>query len=176
MVALMTVTVMTATSCTIEGGTPYDNTPVSSFEIDRYLGSWFEIARYDHRFERGLTNAMAKYSLAADGTVKVENSGWEDGEKSTAEGVAKLTATPGLLRVSFFGPFFSDYRVLLVDEAYTYALVGSKSRDYLWILCRTPRLTDEARATVLGEMSRRGYEKNDLIWVDHSRNFKLYNF
>lgn len=176
MAVLMTAAIPAVTSCKLEGGEPFDNTTVATLDLDRYTGGWFEIARYDHRFERGLTNVMARYGKNDNGTLSVTNTGWKDGIQSSAEGKARTTDKPGLLRVSFFGPFYSDYRVLFVDEGYTYALVGSGSRGYLWILCRTPRLTDEAKATLLGEMSRRGYDEGDLIWVEQSRNLKMYNF
>ena len=142
-----------------------DNSPVGSLDLDKYLGKWYEIARFDHSFERDVEQARAEYTLQEDGTVKVLNSGVKNGEPMTAEGKAKRTETPALLRVSFFGPFYSDYRVMLVDSAYRYALVGSGSDDYLWLLSRTPQISDSVRTVMLDEASRRGYDTGALIWV-----------
>ncbi len=142
-----------------------DNTPVAALDLNRYLGEWYEIARFDHSFERGVEQAKANYSLKDDGTIKVVNSGTKDGKSKTAVGKGKRTDTPALLRVSFFGPFYADYRVMLIDEAYTYALVGSGSADYLWILSRTPSLDDDAKGAIFDEIHRRGYDARKLIWV-----------
>lgn len=142
-----------------------DNTPVAGIDLDKYLGTWYEVARFDHSFERGVEQARAEYTLQADGTIKVLNSGFKEGEPTTAEGKAKQTDTPALLRVSFFGPFYADYRVMLVDSAYRYALVGSGSDDYLWLLSRTPQISDSVRTVLLDEARRRGYDTDALIWV-----------
>lgn len=145
-----------------------DNSVVSDFDTDRFLGEWYEIARFDHWFERDMQNTKAKYTLLENGRIEVVNSGIKDGKQEESKGKAKLTDTPALLRVSFFGPFYSDYRILLVDKGYSYALVGSGSDDYLWILSRTPVLSDEAKTVILNEAKRRGYEVGNLIWVRHS--------
>ena len=104
--------------------------------------------------------------LNEDGTIKVVNSGIKDGKPKTAIGKGKTTDTPGLLRVSFFGPFYADYRVMLIDKDYSRALVGSGSADYLWILSRTPGLPETAKAELLAEARRRGYDTDKLIWVE----------
>ena len=142
-----------------------DNTPVAALDLNRYLGEWYEIARFDHSFERGVEQAKANYSLKDDGTIKVVNSGVKDGKPKTAIGKGKTTDTPGLLRVSFFGPFYADYRVMLIDKDYSHALVGSGSADYLWILSRTPSLDGDAKVAILDEIHRRGYYAKKLIWV-----------
>lgn len=142
-----------------------DNAPVAALDLSRYLGEWYEIARFDHSFERGVEQAKANYSLKADGTIAVVNSGVKNGKQKTAIGKGKTTDTPGLLRVSFFGPFYADYRVMMIDEDYTYALVGSGGADYLWILSRTPGLPETAKAELLAEARRRGYVTDKLIWV-----------
>lgn len=146
----------------------YDNTPVKAVNLERYLGDWYEIARYDHQFERDLSHCKANYTLNDDGTIKVTNSGIKDGETHVSEGKAKTTDNPGILRVSFFGPFYSDYRILLLANDYSYALVGSKSNDLLWILARKPYLSIQTQSTILEEISRRGYKTEELIWVDQS--------
>lgn len=148
------------------GKTTVDNSVVDAFELDRFLGRWYEIARFDHRFERGMQRTQANYVLRGDGKVDVLNTGLKDGVPHESKGVAKRTDTPALLRVSFWGPFYSDYRVLLLDDDYRYALVGSGSDDYLWILSRTPQISEEVKRLILAEAQRRGYDTGKLIWVE----------
>lgn len=144
-----------------------DNAPITTdFSLDRYLGQWYEIARFDHRFERGIQQSTAQYSLRPDGKVAVLNSGIKDGKPKDARGKAKLTDNPAILRVSFFGPFYGDYRILLLDPDYRYVLVGGSSAKYLWILSRTPQLPEGARELLLAEATRRGYDISQLIWVE----------
>lgn len=142
-----------------------DNSVVTDFDLNRFLGSWYEIARFDHKFERGMEQTKAMYVLRDDGKVDVLNTGIKNGEHSEAKGLAKLTDTAGLLRVSFWGPFYSDYRIMLLDNDYQYALIGSGSDDYLWILSRTPRISDETKTQILAEAQKRGYDTTKLIWV-----------
>ncbi len=142
-----------------------DNSVVSGLDFDRFLGSWYEVARFDHFFERGLSHTKARYVIRNDGDIDVINTGIKDGKPKTAKGIAKLTDTPALLRVSFFGPFYSDYRVMLLDADYHYMLIGSGSDNYLWILSRTPHLSEEAKTEILSEARRRGYDTDKLIWV-----------
>ena len=147
-----------------------DNAPVATLDLSRYLGEWYEIARFDHSFERGVEQAKANYTQNADGTIKVVNSGIKNGKPKTAVGKGKTTDTPGLLRVSFFGPFYADYRVMMIDEDYTYALVGSGGADYLWILSRTPEVPETAKSELLAEAQRRGYDTDKLIWVRQGKD------
>ncbi len=142
-----------------------DNTPVASLDLNRYLGDWYEIARFDHSFERGLEFCKANYALRKDGKIAVTNTGIKDGKPKTSNGKAKTTDTPALLRVSFFGPFYSDYRVMMLDANYQWALVGSKNAKYLWILSRTPQLPKATLDSILAEAKRRGYDTSKLIWV-----------
>lgn len=144
-----------------------DNSVVDNFDLSRFLGSWYEIARFDHRFERGMQQTKATYTLREDGKVDVLNTGTKKGKPFEAKGVAKLTDVPSLLRVSFWGPFFSDYRVMLIDDDHQYALIGSGSDDYLWILSRTPQIPAETKDTILAEAVKRGYDTDKLIWVKH---------
>lgn len=155
--------IVTLLSCT--SANAVDNSTVKDFNLQKYLGTWYELARYDHSFERGLTHCTAQYSLRPDGKVRVLNRGIRDGTPSQSEGKAKMTNTPGLLRVSFWGPFYSDYRVLMLGPDYSYALVGSGSGKYLWILSRTPLLPEATLLTIMSEASRRGYDTSKLIWV-----------
>lgn len=142
-----------------------DNSVVTNFDLDRFLGRWYEIARFDHKFERGIDHAQANYALRPDGKVSVINTGLKNGRHSEAKGVAKLTDTPALLRVSFWGPFYSDYRILLLDDDYNYALIASGSDKYLWILSRTPQISEKVKTEILAEARKRGYPTDRLIWV-----------
>ena len=145
--------------------TEIDNSTVKSVDLNRYLGSWYEIAKYDHVFERGLDYAMANYTLRDDGKIDVLNTGIKDGRAKDAKGIAKTTNIPGLLKVSFFGPFYSDYRIMMLDTNYQYVLVGGSNDKYLWILSRTPQLDDATKTLILAEANRRGYDTSKLIWV-----------
>ena len=142
-----------------------DNSVAGGIKLDKYLGQWYEIARFDHVFERGIEFCKANYSLRDDGKIDVLNTGIKEGKPSEAKGKAKLTDNPRVLRVSFFGPFYSDYRIMLLDPDYRWVLVGGSSDKYLWILSRTPVLADDVRTTILAEATRRGYDVSKLIWV-----------
>ena len=142
---------------------------VKEVDLQRYLGKWYEIARFDHSFERGLVGATATYSMRDDGKIKVLNQGYKntlDGELSKAEGKAKLTDEPGKLKVSFFWIFYADYYILELDANYQWALIGSKSDKYLWILSRTPKLEDNVKNLILHHAAKRGYDTSKLIWVE----------
>jgi len=162
---LITFVLMAILLTACSGQLTVDNSVVDTLDLNRYLGDWYEIARFDHSFERDMDFCKATYTLREDGKIDVLNTGIKDGEPKEAKGKGKLTDTPALLRVSFFGPFYADYRVMLLDSAYQYALIGSGSDDYLWILSRTPKLTDDVKATILTEAKRRGYKTEELIWV-----------
>ena len=153
----------------------FENSTVDSFDLSRYLGDWYEIARFDHSFERGMDNTMAQYILQDDGKVIVLNTGWENGKFKLAEGKAEYKdpeGDPGHLRVSFFLFFYSDYNIMMVDENYQISLVGSKAKNYLWILSRTPVPDPDLLQMVLEEAENRGYDVSKLIWVDQSRNIE----
>ena len=146
---------------------------IPEFQLSRYLGKWYEIARFDHSFERGMTNVIAEYSLRPDGMVRVLNSGWKNGKKKVAEGKARQPdplGEPSKLEVSFFWFFYSDYNVLMLDNDYQYALVGSSGPGYLWILARTPEIPDDVREAMLDEAVKLGYDVSRLIWIDQSSN------
>ena len=159
---LMALSAMLFTGCE---SAKLDNSTVKSVDLSRYLGSWYEIARFDHSFERGMEYAMAHYTMRDDGKIDVLNTGIKDGRAKDAKGIAKTTNQQGLLRVSFFGPFFSDYRIMMLDAEYQYVLVGGGNQNYLWILSRTPQLEDSTKTLILAEAERRGYDTNKLIWV-----------
>ena len=142
-----------------------DNSTVKELDMERFLGRWYEIARFDHRFERNMEYTEAEYSMRDDGNIDVMNTGIKNGKLKTAKGRAKKTDNPAMLRVSFFRPFYSDYRVMMLDSAYQYALIGSGDSDYLWILARQPQLHRDTKAKIVGEAERRGYDTGKLIWV-----------
>jgi apolipoprotein D and lipocalin family protein len=146
--------------------------PVRGFELERYLGTWYEIARLDHRFERGLSRVTATYSLREDGGVRVVNRGFnaDEGEWEEAEGKAYVVDDPtvGQLKVSFFGPFYGGYNVIELDQAdYRYALVAGPTRSYLWILAREPSLDPEILDGLRKQAGRLGFDTGDLIYVEH---------
>ena len=143
-----------------------DNSVSGGLELEKYLGDWYEVARFNHRFERGISHSKANYSLTDDGRIAVQNTGLKDGVRKVAKGKTKFTDSPRILRVSFFWFFYGDYRILLLDPDYQWALVGGGSDKYLWILSRTPQLAPADKATILAEASRRGYNVDDLIWVE----------
>lgn len=144
-----------------------DRRTVASFDPDRFMGRWYEIARFDHRFERGLQRVEARYRPLGDGRIEVLNSGTApDGKRRTARGIARSGRRPGALRVSFFRPFYSDYNLLELGDDYDWALVGSRSPDYLWILARTPRLPDDTLRRILRLAGARGYDTDRLLFVE----------
>ena len=154
-------------------GTPEGVDPVSDFEADRYLGRWYEIARLDHSFERGLTRVTAEYSRRDDGAVRVINRGFdaEDGVWRDIEGVARFVGPEdeGHLKVSFFGPFYASYVVFELErESYDYAFVSGFNRDYLWLLAREPTVSADLRDDFLRQVSDLGFDTAELIWVDQS--------
>ena len=157
--------------CTTAIGQKTDNSTITSFDLDRYLGHWYEIARYDHSFERGLVGCQTEYSLREDGKIKVLNSGYLntlDGKYKESIGKARVkkNGKPGQLQVSFFGPFYSDYYILDLAPDYSYSVVGSSSPKYLWILSRTPQLTTATKDKILKGLRQRGYDTTKLIWVE----------
>lgn len=153
-------------------GAPDGVEPVSEFDLNRYLGTWYEIARLDHRFERGLSNVTADYSLRDDGGVRVINRGYnaEDGQWDEAEGKAYFVGDEnvGQLKVSFFGPFYGGYNVFELDkEGYRYSMVAGPDRSYLWILSRKPDLDDEILERLLARAGELGFPLRELIMVEH---------
>lgn len=149
-----------------------DKTVVEQLDIQRYLGTWYEIARYDHRFERGLIGVTADYSTRDDGNIKVVNSGYEnsfEGKFSQAIGKAKIPKpekAPAKLKVSFFLFFYGDYFVMELDKDYQWAVIGSSSDEYLWILSRNPQMKNEVYTDLLNRLKKRGYDVSSLIKVE----------
>lgn len=144
---------------------------VSSFDLQRYQGRWYEIARLDHSFERGLSNVSATYTPQPDGSVQVLNRGFSaaKGEWREAIGKAWFTGAPttGSLKVSFFGPFYGGYHVVSLDSDYRWALVVGADLDYAWILAREKTLAADTRTALLARAKALGVDTEALIWVDH---------
>lgn len=145
--------------------TKIDNQPVA-INLNKYLGKWYEIARFDHSFERDMQKVTAEYKLLPDGMIQVINSGYRNGKFKETIGKAKTTDTSGLLRVSFFMNFYSDYRVLMIDKDYQYVLVGGNSPKYLWILSRTPHLSKDVLDYIITVAKEKGYDTDKLIYVE----------
>lgn len=155
-------------------GVPEGVEPIRGFELERYLGTWHEIARLDHSFERGLTEVSAEYSLRDDGGVKVVNSGFNaaSGQRESAEGKAYFVDSPdvGRLKVSFFGPFYGAYNIIALDKArYSYVMIAGNSTDYLWILARSPMLEPAVLQDLVRQAQALGFPTQDLIYLQPTR-------
>ncbi len=153
-------------------GMPAGITPVEPFDLDRYLGRWYEIARLDHPFERGLSEVTADYSIRDDGLVRVVNRGYDQdaGRWKQVEGRARFVREPtqGFLKVSFFGPFYGSYIIFELDqENYNYALVSGPDTSYLWILARQPHLSDDIKQRLIATARDKGFAVDNLIVVEH---------
>lgn len=148
--------------------------PVQGFALERYLGRWHEIARLDHRFERGLTDVTATYSLRSDGGIDVVNRGYDAAERKwrEAKGRAYFLDDPDIasLKVTFFWPIYGGYHVIALDRAgYRYALVSGPSRNYLWILARERELPEAVMNELKSIAHANGFDVNALIYVTHQR-------
>lgn len=152
--------------------------PIANFDVNQYLGTWYEIARFDFYFEKDLDNTSAQYSLDKQGNVQVLNSGYNT-KKSTwskADGTAKFRGDTkiGALKVSFFGPFYSGYSIIALDEQYKYALIAGKNLDYLWILSREKSIPKEVKEEYLKKAKEIGYDTSRLLWIKHDREDNPY--
>ncbi len=137
-------------------------------DLNRYLGTWYEIARFEHFFEKGCKNVTANYSLLEDEKIRVINrcTKIETNEKKEAKGVAYATdITNSKLKVSFFRPFYGDYWIIDLDKDYKYALVGSPSREYLWILSRTKTIDENTKKRLIDIASKKGFDTSKFIWT-----------
>lgn len=151
-------------------GMPATVQPVGNFQLDRYLGKWYEIARLDHSFERNMDQVTAQYDLNSDGTVAVINRGFlrTEGIWKEARGKAKFVGSPseGYLKVSFFGPFYGSYVIFALDhEAYQYAFISGPNADYLWLLSRTPTVRPEVLRKFLELAKEKGFDTEKVIHV-----------
>tara|TARA_R110000782_G_scaffold101417_7_gene188134 strand:+ start:2367 stop:2912 length:546 start_codon:yes stop_codon:yes gene_type:complete len=162
---------LSLSACT---GLPNGITPVSGFEINQYLGKWYEIARLDHSFERGLEKVNAEYFLREDGGVKVINRGYSSENKvwNEAKGKAFFVSSKdeGHLKVSFFGPFYGSYIIFELDkENYQYSFVSGNNKSYLWLLARTPTVSQDIMNRFVSRSKELGFDTDQLIYVDQSR-------
>ncbi|MFK7996087.1 MAG: lipocalin family protein [Granulosicoccus sp.] len=154
------------------GGLPKGINPVDGFDVNRYLGTWYEVARLDHRFERGLSNVSAQYSLQENGTVRVVNRGYNIDNKKFTEAVGRARfvgeTDEGYLEVSFFGPFFGSYVVFELDADYRHAYVAGNNRSNLWFLSRTPTVSQAQMDAFVAQAKALGFPVEQLIFVDQS--------
>ncbi len=150
-------------------GIPEGIEPVTDFDQERYLGTWYEIARLDHSFERGLSEVTATYRANPDGSIAVLNRGFDQEEARwrEAEGVARFvdSSTVAHLKVSFFGPFYGSYIVFELGENYEHAFVSGFNREYLWLLSRSPEVSDTLRNEFLETITKLGFALDDLVWL-----------
>ena len=164
------ITVLLIAAFTSCRSIPKGAVAVKPFNIKKYLGTWYEIARFDFRFERNLNNTTAEYSLNDNGTVKVINRGYnyKTGKWKQVAGKAKFVSDPeeAKLKVSFFGPFYGGYNVLAIDSEYKYALVAGQNLKYLWLLSREKTLPGKIKENYLRIAKGFGYDITKLIWVE----------
>ena len=147
--------------------------PVSNFELNKYLGKWYEVARLDHSFERGLNQVSAEYSLREDGGVTILNRGFSSENNAWKEALGKAyfvnEPNEGYLKVSFFGPFYGSYIIFELDkENYQYAFISGPDKDYLWLLSRTPSVKPEVMEKFISMSKERGFNTSQLIVVEHN--------
>lgn len=159
------------TSC--KSTIPKKAVAVTNFDKAKYLGKWFEIARLDYKWEKNLNNVTAEYSLKDDGTIKVDNRGYNVKKDKWEESIGKAKSVTkddvGMLKVSFFGPFYSGYNVIAIDPDYKYALVAGESLKYMWILSREKTIPESVKADYLIKAQEIGYNVLDLVWVEHDK-------
>jgi len=168
LIALVLLALVSLSACT---GTPDNVEPVKNFELKRYLGTWYEVARLPHPFEEGLSRVTAEYALRDDGGVSVINRGFnaDNQEWEEAEGKAYFVGAEnvGHLKVSFFGPFYASYVVAELDPQYRYAMVTGPDRDYLWILSRQPELPESTLQRLVSKAKAMNYDVSKLQYIDH---------
>lgn len=153
---------------------PKNAAAVKSFNKEKYLGKWYEIARFDFTFERNLNNTTAEYSLNKNGTIKVDNRGFDTINKEWKQSIGKAKFVKnediGMLKVSFFGPFYGGYNILALDDEYKYALIGGSSLKYLWILSREKSIPDYIKENYLKIAKNIGYDTSKLLWIEHNQD------
>lgn len=151
---------------------PKNSSAVQSFDKEKYLGKWYEIARLDFKFERNLNNTTAEYSINKNGTIKVDNKGYNTIKKEWTQAIGKAKfvgpETTAMLKVSFFGPFYAGYNVIAIDEEYKYALIAGENLKYLWILSRETSIPSEIKSNYLEIAEKIGYNTSELLWVSHN--------
>lgn len=153
--------------CAAGAESTIDNSTVDSLDVARYMGRWYEIARYETSFEKGMTNVTATYTLKPDGKISVLNEGIKDGKLKQAEGKGRQPnpSDPGKLEVSFFLWFYADYYIMELDPEYRYVVIGSSSDKYLWIMSRTPTMPEDTYNELVSRLQKRGYDTSLLLKV-----------
>ncbi len=144
--------------------------PVSDFELNRYLGTWYEIARLPHRFEKGQSRVTATYALNPNGTIHVLNRGFKAAKNKWSQAEAKAwvpdPAVPARLKVRFFWPFSGEYKVIRLDTEYQWAVVTSGTKNYLWILSRVPVMDEALYESLVQYVRENGFDVSKLIRVE----------
>jgi apolipoprotein D and lipocalin family protein len=167
---IISVTMLGLISCAT---IPKNATAVKSFDKEKYLGKWYEVARFDFKFEKNLNNTTAVYSLNEDGSIKVDNKGYNSVKKQWTQSIGKAKfvgqETTAMLKVSFFGPFYGGYNVLAIDMQYKYALIAGGSLKYLWLLSRETTMPEDVKAKYLGIAESVGYDITKLLWIKHDK-------
>ena len=153
---------------------PKNAKAVKPFEQEKYLGKWYEIARFDYRFEKNLNNVTATYSLKDNGFIKVDNKGYNYKKKEWEQSIGKAKAAgdpqEAKLKVSFFGPFYAGYNVIAIDKDYKYALVAGKNLAYLWLLSREKTMPETIKQAYLNKAKEIGYKVEELVWVQQDKS------
>ncbi|RJG42590.1 lipocalin family protein [Motilimonas pumila] len=154
-------------------GLPEGVTPVSNFDSQQYLGKWYEVARLDHSFERGMSHVTATYSMREDGGIRVLNQGYaqDDRKWQQAEGKAYFVDNEdtGHLKVSFFGPFYGSYAVFDLEKDYQYAFIAGNTTSYLWLLARSPQVSEAVKQDFIQQATQLGFATEEIIWVDQNQ-------
>jgi apolipoprotein D and lipocalin family protein len=152
-------------------GYPDNIKPVKDFQLEKYLGTWYEVARLDHSFERNMQQVTATYTMRDDGGVRVLNQGYDTKKQSHKDAVGRAyfvqDERTGHLKVSFFGPFFGSYVVFELGSDYQYAFVAGNDYDYLWLLARTPQVEAAVKQRFVELAAEKGFAIDELIWVQH---------
>jgi len=171
LLATLGVIIISYASCSVT--IPKGATAVKPFQKEKYLGTWYEIARMDFKFEKDLNNVTATYSLKEDGTIKVDNKGYNFVKKEWKQSIGKAKfvneSNEARLKVSFFGPFYAGYNVIEIDKDYQYALVVGNNLDYIWILSRTKTIPDNVKQAYLTKAQSLGYKTAELVWTKHDQ-------
>ena len=170
---LFTAAIVLAISGCSSTSPPPGIAPVTPFDLARYEGRWYEVARLDHSFERGMMDVSATYQRQSDGSVRVVNRGFDVAKNQWRQAVGKALftgdANTASLKVSFFGPFYGGYHVAALDADYQWALVVGPDRSYFWILSRTKQLAPALREQIVARAKALGIDTQALIWVTHER-------
>lgn len=169
-VALIAVAAVLFTVGTMKRTIPEGVYAVENFDSGNYLGKWYEIARLDYKWEKGLSHVTATYSMNEDGSIKVDNKGFDPSKQEWRSyiGKAKFTGAPdvAMLKVTFLEPFYSGYNVVAIDDGYRYAFVAGRNLDYMWLLSREKTMPEEITESYLRQASEAGYDVSNLVWTD----------